>query len=112
MKDKRIEDRYQKIEDLMFAHQMSHPYSYYGGKTINYSKRGICLTSRYEVGAGDTLCLRMLGHHLHSCTSVDSLTCKAEVRWCRSVSLTPEPEYHIGLNYLGKVPTLFKPNAS
>lgn len=112
MKDKRKEDRYQRTEELMFAHQLTHPYCYYGGKAINYSAHGICLTSRYEVRSGDTLCLRMLGHHLYSCTSVDGLTCKAEVKWCRSVALAPEPEYHIGLHYFGKVPTLFRPTAS
>lgn len=112
MKDKRKDDRFQLTEDLMFAHQLTHPYCYYGGKTINYSTHGICLTSRYEVESGDTLCLRMIGHHLYSCTSVDGLTCKAEVRWCRSVALSLEPQYHIGLHYLGKVPSLFKPNGS
>lgn len=112
MKDKRKYDRFKLTEDLMYANQLTHPYCYYGSKTLNYSVGGICLSSRYEVESGDTLCLRMIGGHLHSCTSVDGLTCKAEVKWCRPVSLTPEPEYQIGLHYLGKVPKLFRPNAS
>lgn len=99
-------------EDLMFAHQMTHPYCYYGSTSINYSIHGMCLTSRYEVESGDTLCLRMIGNHLQSCSSVGGLTCMAEVKWCRSVTSSDEPEYQIGLTYLGKVPALFKPDTS
>jgi hypothetical protein len=73
---------------------------------------GICLSSRYKVVSGDTLCLRMIGKHLHSCTSVDHLTCMAEVKWCRSVASSQEPEYHTGLHYLGQVPDVFSPNSS
>jgi hypothetical protein len=111
MKDKRKNDRFPLTEDLMFAHHMTHPYCYYGSKAINHSRRGICLASRYEVKSGDTLCLRIIGKRLHSCTSVDGLTCMAEVKWCRSVASSLEPEYRIGLYYLGQVPALFSPNS-
>jgi hypothetical protein len=112
MKDKRKNDRFPLTEDLMFAHQLTNPYCYYGSKTINFSMSGLCLSSRYEVESGGTLCLRMIGKHLHFCTSVDALTCKAEVKWCRSVASSQEPEYHIGLHYLGPVPALFLPTLS
>jgi hypothetical protein len=109
MKNKRKYNRFELAEDVMFARQLTNPYCYYGGSTINYSMDGICLTSRYEVAFGDNLCLRMIGDHLQSCTSVDGLTCMAEVKWCLSVNSSLEPAYHIGLNYLGQVPDLFKP---
>lgn len=112
MDNKRKDKRIKLTEDLMFAQQATHPYCYYGGQTINYSVHGICLTSRYEVVSGDRLCLRMIGNHLHSCTSVEDLTCMAEVKWCQSVAPSPEPEYHIGLYYLGRVPALFQPKNS
>ena len=111
MNDKRKNDRFQIDEELMFANQLTHPYCYYGAKTVNYSTCGICLSSRYEVNSGDTLCLRMIGTHLRSQSSVDRLTCKAKVRWCRAVSRSKEPEYRIGLNYLGRVPSLFRPDS-
>jgi hypothetical protein len=109
MKNKRKNKRFELAEDVMFAHQLTNPYCYYGGSTINYSMDGICLTSRYEVEFGDNLCLRMIGDHLQSSTSIDGLTCMAEVKWCQSISRPPEPKYHIGLNYVGQVPDLFRP---
>ena len=109
MKNKRKYSRFELAEDVMFAHQLTNPYCYYGGATINYSMDGICLASRYKVVSGDSLCLRMIGGHLQSCTSVDGLTCMAEVKWCQYISRSQEPEYHIGLNYIGQVPALFKP---
>ncbi len=110
MHNKRQHKRFELAEDVMFADQLTNPYCYYGSSTINYSMDGICLTSRYEVAFGDSLCLRMIGSHLQSCTSVDGLTCMAEVKWCQSISSSREPAYHIGLNYLGQVPDLFKPD--
>ena len=110
MKYKRQYERFALAEDVMFAYQLTNPYCYYGSQTINCSMDGICLTSRYEVAFGDSLCLRMIGSHLQSCTSVDGLTCMAEVKWCQSISSSREPAYHIGLNYLGQVPDLFKPD--
>ncbi len=110
MINKRKDDRFDVEEDVMFAHHLTHPYCYYGGSTINYSVSGICLSSRYEVVEGDSLCLRMIGDHLQSCTSLGILTCIAEVKWCRPVDLSKEPSYHIGLRYISdQVPTLFKP---
>jgi hypothetical protein len=109
MNNKRKYKRFELAGDVMFAHQLTNPYCYYGGSTINYSMSGICLTSRYKAVSGDSLCLRMIGNHLQSCASVDSLTCMAEVKWCQSVSSSQEHAYHIGLNYLGQVPDLFKP---
>ena len=81
MNDKRKYNRFELAEDVMFAYQLTNPYCYYGGSTINYSMTGICLASRYEVVSGDSLCLRMIGSQLQSCTSVDGLTCMAEVKW-------------------------------
>jgi len=109
MNYKRKHNRFLLAEDLMFAHQLTHPYCYYGGTTINYSMQGICIASRYEVASGDTLCLRMIGNYLQFCTSIDDLTCMAEVIWCQPVALSQEPEYQIGLYYLGQVSPLFKP---
>ncbi|OEU47687.1 MAG: hypothetical protein BA862_00010 [Desulfobulbaceae bacterium S3730MH12] len=109
MINKRKNGRFELAEDVMFADQLTHPYCYFGGSTINYSMSGICLVSRYEVISGDQLCIRIIGDHLHSCTSVDDLTCMAEVRWCRPICESREPAYHIGLHYLGQVPALFKP---
>ena len=107
--DKRKHDRFELAEDVMFADQLAHPYCYFGGSTINYSRSGICLASRYEVTSGDRLCLRIIGNHLQTCTSIDHLTCMAEVKWCRSTSSNREPAYHIGLRYLDQVPALFRP---
>ena len=109
MKNKRKHDRIQLTEDVMFANQLMHPFCYYGGSIINYSKSGVCLSSRYEVACGDQLCLRMIGNQLQSCTSIDDLTCVAEVKWCQPVNLTREPKYRIGLHYSGHVPVRFKP---
>jgi hypothetical protein len=91
MNNKRKHKRFELAEDVMFAHQLTNLYCYYGSSTINYSMDGICLTSRYEVVLGDSLCLRMIGNHLQSCTSVDALTCMAEVKWCQSISRSQEP---------------------
>ena len=110
MKNKRQHERIGLAEDVMFAHQLTHPYCYYGGSTINYSVSGICLTSRYKVAFGDNLCLRIIGNHLHSCISVDDLTCVGEVKWCQAISLSREPAYLIGVRYVGEVPALFKPS--
>ena len=110
MIDKREYDRFNLDNDIMFANQVSHPYCYYGGATINYSMSGICLISRYEVISGDSLRLRMIGDHLYSCTSLDDLSCMAVVKWCELNPMSREPAYHIGLNYLGdQIPDLFKP---
>lgn len=109
MNNKRKHDRIELTEDVMFANQLMHPFCYYGGSIINYSKSGVCVSSRYEVTCGDRLCLRMIGNHLHSFTSIDDLTCEAEVKWCQSISLNREPTYLIGLHYSGHVPVKFKP---
>ena len=66
MKNKRKYNRFELAENVMFAHQLTNPYCYYGSSTINYSMDGICLTSRYEVTFGDNLCLRMIGDHLQA----------------------------------------------
>jgi len=110
MGNKRKYTRFELVEDVMFAHRSTNPYCYFGGSTINYSMAGICFASLYEVELGDKLCLKMIGDHLQSCTSVDGLTCMAEVKWCRCVRSSKEPTYHIGLNYFGQVPDLFKPS--
>lgn len=110
MTDKRAYDRFKLDKDIMFANHDSHPYCYYGGATINYSMSGICLISRYEVIPGDSLRLRIIGEHLNSSTSLDDLSCMAEVKWCELIPVPREPAYHIGLYYLNdQVPDLFKP---
>ncbi len=110
--EKRKEDRSQCTEEIMFSSQSVHPFCYYGGTTINYSFGGMCFQSRYEVVPGDNLCLRMIGKHLQSFTSLDELTCIAEVRWCERIGSADKPTYRIGLHYHGDlVPPLFKPEA-
>lgn len=108
--EKRLDARIKLTEDIMFSKRSAHPFCYYGGTTINFSLAGLCLESRYEVVPGDKLCLRMIGRHLESFTSLDELTCLAEVRWCKSVGTADSPAYRIGLHYHGNlIPPLFKP---
>ncbi|MBW2684207.1 MAG: hypothetical protein JRC69_11735 [Deltaproteobacteria bacterium] len=37
MINKRKYGRFELAEDVMFADQLTHPYCYFGGSTINYS---------------------------------------------------------------------------
>lgn len=107
---KRLDDRVELTEDIMFARRSDHPFCYFGGSTINHSTGGLCFQSRYEVVPGENLCLRMIGRHLQSFSSLDDLTCVAEVRWCKSVGSAESPAYRIGLHYHGNlIPPLFKP---
>lgn len=108
--EKRKEDRIQCTEEIMFSRRSVHPFSYYGGTTINHSLGGMCLQSRYQVVPGDRLCLRMIGSHLQSFSSLDELTCMAEVKWCKVEGSPEKPVYRIGLHYHGDIiPPLFKP---
>ena len=108
--EKRSDGRVAHTENIMFARRSEHPFCYFGGTTINYSLGGLCFESRYEVIPGDNLCLRMIGRHLQSFTSLDELTCIAEVRWCKSVGSAESPTFRIGLHYHGNlIPPLFKP---
>lgn len=108
--DKRKTGRLEFTEDIMFAQRSAHAFLYYGGTTLNCSLTGLCFESRYEVVPGDNLCLRMIGTHLQSFTSLDELTCFAEVIWCEPVGSAESPVYRIGLQYHGNlVPPLFKP---
>lgn len=108
--EKRKEDRTDLSEDIMFSRRSVHPFCYYGGSTLNYSDGGLCFQSRYQVIPGDNLCVRMIGRHLQSFTSLDELTCIAEVRWCTPVGSPDHPAYRIGLHYHGNlIPPLFKP---
>jgi hypothetical protein len=110
MTDNRKYKRFELEEEIMFARQLIHPNCYYGGTTINYSMCGICVVSRYEVVPGDNLCLRIIGRHLHSSTSLENLTCMAEVKWCHPVDSAEQPSFLTGLHYLGdKIPSFFKP---
>ncbi len=106
----RKNDRLEHSEEIMFAQRSVHPFCYYGGTTLNYSLGGLCFQSRYEVNPGDNLCLRMIGRHLQSFTSLDELTCIAEVRWCEPLGSVGSPAYRIGLRYHANlIPPLFKP---
>ncbi len=108
--DKRKQYRVDLNEDIMFARRSRHPFCYYGGTTLNYSLGGLCFQSRYEAVPGDNLCVRMIGRHLQSFTSLEELTCIAEVRWCTPVGSPDKPAYRIGLHYHGNlIPPLFKP---
>lgn len=108
--EKRSESRTELAEDIMFARRSVHPFCYYGGSTLNYSFGGMCFQSGYEVVPGDTLCLRMIGRHLQSFTSLEELTCIAEVRWCKQVGTPAKPVYQIGLHYHGNlISPLFTP---
>jgi hypothetical protein len=108
--DKRKEDRIDISEDIMFARRSEHPFCYYGGSTLNYSPGGLCFQSRYQAIPGDNLCVRMIGRHLQTYSSLEELTCIAEVRWCTPVGSSDNPAYRIGLNYHGsQIPPLFKP---
>ncbi|NNF48002.1 MAG: PilZ domain-containing protein [Desulfofustis sp.] len=108
--EKRNEERLDILEDIMFASRSAHPFCYYGGTTLNYSLRGLCVQSRYQAIPGDNLCVRMIGRHLQSFTSLEELTCIAEVRWCTPVGPTDQQTYRIGLHYHGNlIPPLFKP---
>jgi hypothetical protein len=110
MIDKRKYDRFNLHKDVMFSDQLTHPHCYYGCATLNYSKSGICLVSRYEAILGSSLCLRMIGNHLNSCNSLNDLTCMAEVKWCNTAGFNEDATYRIGLRYLGdQVPNLFTP---
>jgi hypothetical protein len=105
-KDRRIDIH----EDIMFARRSAHPYCYYGATALNYSLSGMCFTSRYQVEPGVKLCLRMIGKHLQTFSSLDELTCIAEVRWCNQTGPPDKPNYHIGLHYMDElIPPLFKP---
>lgn len=108
--DKRKFSRVRYDEDIMFARRSVHPFSYFGGTTINYSLGGMCFQSRYEVVPGDTLCLRMIGGHLQSFSSLDELTCMAEVKWCEPIGSPENPAFRIGLKYNGNlIPPLYIP---
>ena len=108
--ENRKNNRLELTEDIMFARRSLHPFCYYGGATLNYSPTGMCFQSQYEVVPGDNLCLRMIGRHLQSFTTLDELTCMAEVKWCESVGSSDKPTYRIGLHYHGDfVPPLFIP---
>lgn len=101
--EKRNEHRQELAEDIMFARRTVHPFCYYGGSTLNYSSQGMCMQSSYEVVPGDTLCVRMIGRHLQSFTSLEELTCIAEVRWCTQIGTPEKPAYRIGLHYHGNL---------
>lgn len=108
--DNRKDPRIDIHEDIMFSHRVIHPFCYYGGKALNHSPGGICLQSHYGVHPGDSLCLRLIGNHLQAFTSLDELTCIAEVRWCETIGTPERPSYRIGLHYHGDlVPPLFRP---
>ena len=108
--EKRKDDRLNLTEDIMFAKRADHPFCYYGARTINYSQRGLCFQSRYEALPGDNLCLRMIGQHLQSFSSLEELTCIAEVRWCTQIGSPDTPAYQIGLHYHGNlIPHIFRP---
>ena len=108
--DNRTSKRIDIEEEIMFSHRSTHPFCYYGGATLNHSPGGMCLQSKYEAHPGDRLCLRLIGNHLQTFTSLDELTCIAEVRWCETTGTPDQPVYRIGLHYHGNlVPPLFKP---
>ena len=94
----------------MFSRRSTHAYCYYGGSTLNYSSGGMCFLSRYELVPGDNLCVKMIGRHLQSFSSLDELTCMAEVKWCEPVESNENPAFRIGLCYHGHlVPPNFRP---
>ncbi len=108
--DKRKDGRVRLAEDIMFAKRSDHPFCYYGATTINYSPGGLCFQSRYQALPGDNLCVRMIGRHLQSFSSLEELTCIAEVRWCSQIGSPDTPAYKIGLHYHGNlIPPLFRP---
>lgn len=108
--DNRKDNRFDIHEDIMFSRRSVHPYCYYGGTALNYSLGGMCLESRYRAEPGDRLCIRMIGTHLQTFSTLDELTCIAEVRWCKQVGPPDKAQYRIGLHYNGElVPPLFKP---
>jgi len=109
--DNRTDRRVETHDDIMFSQRSVHPFRYYGAVTLNHSADGMCVESRYPVQPGDHLCLRLIGHHLQSFTSLDELTCIAEVKWCETVGTPEKPAFRIGLRYHGgMVPPLFKPD--
>lgn len=106
----RLKERFRVDEDIMFARRSVHAYCYFGAKTLDYSEGGMCFMSRYQVEPGDNICLRMIGRHLQSFSSLDDLTCMAEVKWCEPVGTEKEPGYRIGLRYMGdSLSPLFTP---
>ncbi|MEN8188918.1 MAG: PilZ domain-containing protein [Thermodesulfobacteriota bacterium] len=99
MKEHRDCRRVPVQQDIMFANRLIHPNCYFGAATVNISKGGICLSSRYQVVEGDSLFLCVIGDELQSDCLISELTCMVDVKWCQKIGTEKEPLYHVGLEY-------------
>jgi hypothetical protein len=82
--NKRVYARYNLDAPIMYASEENR-YAYYGAKTLNYSKGGLCFETPYPLQQGMVISIRKADHTPESRISSKYTEQLAEVKWCKEI---------------------------